>query len=141
MIKSDEDGIFHINIYSQGKTKLGQMLSNFYKYPIQTRDGNFMSVEGYWYWLGIEDCKEKEELRKLFGYNAKKIGNDLKSKFKSRNDKDFEDKILKAIWYKVKRNFHLFTDDLKDLPFEHYYLQNMKNVFQIYSSFQLFPDH
>lgn len=121
MINPAEDGLTHVNIYSQGKTTLGQMLSNFYHYPIHTKDGDFNSVEGYWYWLGIEDCKEKEILRKLYGYNAKKNGNELKKKYATRIDEDFEKKILNAIWYKVKRNSHMFTSDIAKLPFEHYY--------------------
>jgi hypothetical protein len=128
MINPNEDGINHINIYSQGKTELGRMLSNFYHYHIVTSDGDFESVEGYWYWLGIEDQPEKEVLRTLYGYNAKKIGNDLKSRYATRIDNDFEKKILNAIWYKVKRNTHLFTPDISNLPFTHYYNFNGKIV-------------
>jgi predicted NAD-dependent protein-ADP-ribosyltransferase YbiA (DUF1768 family) len=116
-----DDGISHINIYSQGKTNLGKMLSNFYKYPIKTRDGSFMSVEAYWYWMSIEDCKEKEILRELYGFNAKKMGKDILNTKQSRFDVDFEHKILKAIWYKFKRNSHLLTPENSQLPFEHYY--------------------
>lgn len=116
-----EDGISHINIYSQSKTELGQMLSNFYKYPIKTEDGDFMSVEGYWYWLSIEDCTEKEVLRKVYGFNAKKVGKEILQTKNKRFDTDFEKKIIKAIWYKFKRNAHLIKDQFKDLPFEHYY--------------------
>lgn len=72
MVDPNEDGVTHINIYSQGKTELGRMLSNFYKCRIDTKDGVFNSVEGYWYWLGIEDCKEKDALKTLSGYQAKK---------------------------------------------------------------------
>lgn len=97
------------------------MLSNFTKWSINTKDGMFNSVEGYWYWLGIEDCKEKEVLRKLYGYNAKKIGNELKKTFSPRFDEDFEKKIKNAIWQKFKNNAHLLTKDLQSLPFEHYY--------------------
>jgi hypothetical protein len=134
MIDPTQDGISHINIYSQGKTELGRMLSNFYHFKSITKDGDFQSVEGYWYWLGIEDCEEKEILKKLYGYNAKKIGNELKSKFNKRVDDDFENKILGAIWYKVKRNKTMFTDDIKELPFEHYYnfsgkIVNVKNKY------------
>jgi hypothetical protein len=121
MINPNDDGISHINIYSQGKTELGKMLSNFYKYKIITKDGEFNSVEGYWYWLGIEDCQEKDILRKLYGYNAKKNGNELKKKYAPRIDEEFEKKILNAIWYKVKRNSYMFTSDIASLPLEHYY--------------------
>jgi len=134
MIDPTKDGITHINIYSQGKTELGRMLSNFYRYSIETKDGQFNSVEGYWYWLGIEDCKEKEILRKLYGYTAKKTGNNLKAHFNSRFDDEFEKKILNAIWYKVRRNTHLFVPEISKLPLEHYYnfsgkIVNVKNKY------------
>ena len=47
------DGIDHINIYSKGKTSLGRWLSNFAKSPIETEDGHFDSIEGYWYWYWL----------------------------------------------------------------------------------------
>ena len=121
IIDPNLDGISHVNIYSQGKTQIGRMLSNFYHYKILTSDGYFNSVEGYWYWLGINDCKEKEILRDLFGYQAKKKGNELKQHFGNRTEEDFENKILKAIWYKVKRHSNMFKNEIAILPFEHYY--------------------
>jgi hypothetical protein len=121
MINPKEDGVTHVNIYSQGKTQLGKFLSNFYGINIRTKDGMFYSVEAYWYWLGIEDCDEKEVLRSLSGYEAKKIGNELKKKHKARVDEEFENKILKAIWYKVRNNSYILGGRFAELPFEHYY--------------------
>lgn len=121
IINPNEDGITHVNIYSQGKTELGRMLSNFYHFTVNTKDGVFQSVEGYWYWLGIQECEEKEILRKLYAYNAKKIGNELKIKLQNRIDNDFENKILNAIWNKVKRHPAMFRAKVAYLPFEHYY--------------------
>lgn len=121
MVDPNLDGISHINIYSQGKTELGKMLSNFYHFKIETDDGTFQSVEGYWHWLGIEDCEEKEILRNVYGYNAKKTGNELKKKYNKRFDENFEKKILHAIWYKVRRNSNMFKNFIAVLPFEHYY--------------------
>lgn len=121
MIDPTQDGVGHINIYSRGQTDLGRMLSNFYKFPITTHDGKFMSVEGYWYWLSIEDCKEKERLRELYGYAAKKYGKEILTYRASRFDDDFERKILTAIWRKFKRNTHLLLPQYENLPFEHYY--------------------
>jgi hypothetical protein len=126
MIDYTQDGITHINIYSQGKTALGRMLSNFSRFHIVTPDGEFESVEGYWHWLGIEDCPEKEMLRNYYGYSAKKYGTELKKIKKNRVDEDFKKKILNAIWYKVKRNARLFTSENNSLPFEHYYLFGTK---------------
>lgn len=65
------DGITHINIYSQGVTELGRMMSNFYYSPFNHPiHGMFNSVEGYWYWLKTR----KEELRILSGLSAKQAG-------------------------------------------------------------------
>ena len=44
-----EDGITHVNVYSRGLTTLGRWLSNFAHCPIETEDGPFASIEGYWY--------------------------------------------------------------------------------------------
>lgn len=120
VIDPKEDGFTHVNIYSQGKTHLGKMLSNFYEFKINTPDGKFMSVEAYWYWLGIEDCDEKEILRGLSGNQAKKTGVELSKTLRNRVDDKFEEKIIKAIWYKVKRHKHMFGRFAR-LPFEHYY--------------------
>lgn len=124
-IVPEEDGKTHINIYSKGATPLGKMLSNFYKFPILTQDGPFMSVEGYWYWLNISECEpRREELRKLYGYNAKKTGQEILKSTPAeerRWEENFEEKILLAIWYKFRRHANLITEDMKKLPFEHYY--------------------
>ena len=132
-IKDVDDGITHINMYSKAKTKLGRMLSNFYEFPIETEDGIFCSVEGYWYWLSIdESVKEREELRNLSGFQAKNRGieilkstNDNKN---SRFDTEFEYKILKAIWYKFRRNKDLILPEYRGLPIVHYYSYNGKIV-------------
>ena len=125
IIIPEEDGQTHINIYSKGVTQLGKMLSNFYKFPIMTKDGPFMSVEGYWYWLNISECEpRREEFRKLYGYNAKKTGQEILKGIPAeerRWEENFEEKIQLAIWYKFRRNVHLITEELKTLPFEHYY--------------------
>ncbi|MFE4571397.1 NADAR family protein [Paenibacillus chitinolyticus] len=121
MIDPLQDGVSHINIYSQGKTELGKMLSNFTKCDILTKEGQFSSVEGYWYWLGIEDCSEKEVLRSLSGYQAKRIGSELKKKYQTKKDEEFQAKILRSIWEKVKKNSHMFRSETAALPFEHYY--------------------
>ena len=120
-INLENDGIDHINIYSKGNTEIGRMLSNFYRFKILTNDGDFDSVEAYWYWLGIEDCKEKDVLRHAYGFTAKQIGKDLIKKHNPRHDDEFEKKILKAIWYKFRRNKNLLHAEYLCLPFEHYY--------------------
>ena len=122
MLCPSQDGVNHINIYSRGKTALGRMLSNFYRFPISTSDGEFESVEGYWYWLNICECEEKEILRTLFGFKAKDKGLRILQHKNCRWDKDFEKKIITAIWYKFERNLHLLVEDYVKLPFEHYFV-------------------
>ena len=124
ILKPEYDGITHLNIYSKAKTMLGRMLSNFYYFPFKTIHGNFYSVEGLWHWLGIEECDEKEILKFLYGYKARKIGLELKKKYKKNFDEKFKEKIIKAIQYKIYKNLDMFTDDIKNLPFEHYYIFN-----------------
>lgn len=51
MFDCQKDGIDHINVYSKGKTALGRFLSNFAQVDLETKNGNFSSVEAYWYWL------------------------------------------------------------------------------------------
>lgn len=106
MIDYKKDGVDHINIYSKGKTSLGRFLSNFAQADIETEDGNFASIEGYWYWLICPstidpNCKEcdgngvtvlgsgqqtyfgscnvcsRDYLKELFGKEAKTYGREL----------------------------------------------------------------
>ncbi len=67
------EGVNHYNIYSQSRTDLGKFLSHFTHHPIETLDGHFDSIEGYWYWIKYRD----DALRHLSGYEAKKYGLDL----------------------------------------------------------------
>lgn len=68
------DGITHINVYSNGKTKLGRLLSNFADTPFRIPFwGEFRSVEGFWYWVMTGD----ERLRYTVGFEAKQLGKDL----------------------------------------------------------------
>lgn len=128
VIDPKNDGITHINTYSKAATPLGQMLSNFYRFHIETEDGPFKSVEGYWAWLSVNDCQEKDKLRKLYGFMAKNTGKELVAKYGKRWDENFEKKILKAIEFKFKANSDLLIDKYKHLPFEHYYVFSGKVV-------------
>ena len=130
MIEPHMDGIDHINIYSKGKTKLGRFLSNFAYSPIETEDGRFTSVEGYWYWLMCKhQHQDKDRLRKLSGFAAKKFGRELVCK-DWIDDATFKNKIRRAIGIKIKNmRRDLFTDFvLSPLPFKHYYVYGGKVV-------------
>lgn len=114
-----EDGITHINIYSKGKTSVGRFMSNFTKSHVQTEDGSFASVEGYWYWLG---CKN-DRLRTAYGYGAKKLGRELGAPDWLDGD-EFRRKILVAIKSKIKMLTNSDLQQLLLLPLTHYYIHN-----------------
>jgi hypothetical protein len=124
MIISGPDGVTHINVYSQGETHLGRWLSNFTKSPITIPgEGDFISIEGYWFWLLTED----ERFRALHGFQAKRLGKILKAGHKFVDD--FENKIKKAIDIKLKSNLNLckiLCDS--DLPLCHYYVYGDKKI-------------
>ncbi len=124
MIDPSNDGVDHINIYSKGATSLGRWLSNFTECDITTEDGDFKSIEGYWYWL-LSDSPEKERLRNLSGWKAKSFGREIKASDWCQ-DNWFQDKIKKALKEKIKQapeNFKTST-----LPFTHYYVYGGKVV-------------
>jgi len=73
-LKPETDGVNHFNIYSKGRTELGCFLSHFQHHPMETEDGPFDSLEGYWYWLYTKD----DRLRYLSGYDAKRLGQSLR---------------------------------------------------------------
>lgn len=53
------DGVNHINFYSNGRTTVGKMISNFYAKPdgskFDTIHGQFLTLEGYYHYLRIVD--------------------------------------------------------------------------------------
>lgn len=113
------DGKTHINVYSKGKTLIGRLLSNFALTPfVHPEDGEFNSVEGYWYWLGCKD----ERLRAVHGFEAKKIGREAGAP-DWLDGEVFQNKIKKAITAKVLQNPDI-ANKLVDtsLPFRHYYI-------------------
>lgn len=111
-----EDGITHINVYSMGKTELGQFLSNFYYAPIYTEDEYFASIEGYWYWISTKD----DALREMSGIQAKRYGQKIGGKDWIET-REFQTKIKLAIVNKIET--HGRTEDVvySELPFTHYY--------------------
>lgn len=125
MIDPKNDGVDHINIYSQGNTRLGRLLSNFAWSPITTLDGKFNSIEGYWYWLN-SDSTQKDRLRSLFGFQAKRVGRALRAP-DWNNEDTFRLKIFSAMISKL-----VHQPDLRDLilqnnlPYTHYYVYNGK---------------
>lgn len=128
MINPQQDGITHLNIYSKGLTELGRFLTNWRRYKFTCTDGDFESIEGYWYWLGTPNCLEKEQLRYVWGYQAKQLGKQLQSNYGKREETDFERKILEATWIKLLDNKDMFKTPIARLPLEHYYNYSGKVV-------------
>jgi predicted NAD-dependent protein-ADP-ribosyltransferase YbiA (DUF1768 family) len=121
MYTPETEGIDHINAYSKSRTELGKLLSNFAYTEFTCKDGRFASIEAYWYWLICEDHPDRDKLKLLSGFVAKREGRKL-SDGDWRDDDEFKGKILRACWKKV-----LLSDRLKellresDLPIVHYY--------------------
>lgn len=127
MLKIEDDGKNHINIYSDGKTKLGRLLSNFNYDIIRTpNDGEFRSVEAYWYWMQTLDSR-KDDLRGMHGSDAKDFGRKLRKKNPAQHNPLFRVKIMQALLAKVVNNpalVKMIVDN--DLPFCHYYVMSGK---------------
>lgn len=114
----EDDGVTHINVYSKAKTDLGKFLSNFAHTPVNTPDGPFESLEGYWYWLKTYD----DTLRELYGFKAKEYGR----KLPVANVTIDKNKFKKALVQKVEDNKEWLKNDYHwnrlELPLTHYYV-------------------
>jgi YspA, cpYpsA-related SLOG family len=119
------DGRDHINIYSKGQTDLGRWMSNFTREPIETEDGHFDSIEGYWFWLGTGD----ESLRSLSGYQAREKGQSNTNV--TRIDQNlFQEKIARALALKVLANPQMAKMlEESTLPLRHHYVFGTKILF------------
>lgn len=136
------DGKTHINVYSQGNTPLGRLLSNFAKCKIVMPEGVFYSVEALWYWLlvdalGVKDAIGRAALVKAYGARAKELGRALMEPFTMEqalatgviDEGTFRGKIAFAITIKILDDPDLQALLKKNtLPFEHYYVYRGKVV-------------
>jgi len=118
------DGVAHINIYSKGRTEVGRWLSNFTHSPIETEDGYFESIEGYYYWLTRRD----ERLRTVSGWSAKELGKSIE-KVEEIEKEQFKNKIRKALDLKIKTRPKWLVEKV-NLPLEHYYEYGGKRVYR-----------
>lgn len=123
------DVVEHINIYSKGRTPLGRFLSNFARYAFNHPDfGHFESVEGLWYWLSVPEHEpRRDQLREVWGWEAKKLGRELRGKDWVEND-SFKEAIIKAL--EIKAECWIVDRYLKEnsLPFVHYHVYNDKVI-------------
>jgi hypothetical protein len=130
-ILPSEDGVSHINVYSQGKTELGRFLSNFTRASFTCEDGSFQSIEGYWYWLSTPVSElRRDELRAVYGYQAKALGRELRAADWGPGDQtEFRKKILAALQAKLEaypRMLRLLESNT--LPLRHYYVFRSKTT-------------
>ena len=120
VIRREDDGKTHINIWSKAKTELGQSLSNFAHTPFTHPEcGMFASVEAMWYWL--KTGKTHNELRRLYGMSAKTYGSKLLRV--EMDEAEFRKLICEALRYKLEQHPKLqqaFASST--LPFEHYFV-------------------
>ena len=118
-----EDGITHLNVYSQGRTELGRLLSNFAHTPFFLEsEGRFQSVEGYWYWLLTGD----DALRSMYGVSAKYQGRNAPL---IRTQDPTVQELRKA--YAAKLKAHPKIQELLrecKLPLTHYYVYDGRIV-------------
>lgn len=141
-----QDGITHLNIYSKAETELGRLFSNFAYCPIETEDGHFDSIEGYWGWLSIsEENPERENFRTLSGIAAKKLKTSLyNAGDPGRTEPDFERKIEAAVHLKfqtekVRKMMEKYRN-LLSLPICHYYYYGEKNNPKIVDVTEKYPE-
>ena len=116
-LNPNDDGNFHINIYSKGKTHLGRWLSNFTHSPFTHPEyGRFESMEGFWYWASTG--MEHHVLKSVWGFKAKQVGREFP---KIKNSK-FRAMIKSAMRCKLKQHPSELENFVNSkLPFEHYY--------------------
>jgi len=114
----ENDGIDHINVYSNGKTELGRLLSNFPRTPFELEDfGQFASVEAFWYYI----LTGNENLRSLSGIQAKNLGKEsLQDGIEDQVPQEF---LKMAYIAKLEQNGKVRDLLLKStLPLTHYYV-------------------
>lgn len=120
-VRAEDDGRTHVNVYSQGKTELGRLLSNFAHAPFKLDGLEFASVEGFWFWLKTG----RDEVRGLHGSTAKKVGGSLPP---IRSEPSW-DELKRAYLAKLAAHPRIKAMLAANrLPFAHYYVFNGAKV-------------
>lgn len=114
----ERDGVDHVNVYSKGRTELGQLLTNFADTPFRHPEhGWFRTVEGFWYWL--KTGMQYDQLRDVSGWEAKMLGR----KWPSIEVEHFDEKIKTAIRAKLIQHPNILSMLIdNELPLAHYYV-------------------
>jgi len=118
----ETEGIDHLNMWSKSKYEIGRFLSNFKECPVETPDGLFQSIEGYWGFLSVKE-EYREPFRTYSGVLAKKKKQECVKAHGGVFDPDFEKKIEMAVRNKLEshKDFILQNRELLSLSIVHYY--------------------
>lgn len=126
----EDDGIKHINCYSQGKTELGRLLSNFAHTPFVVNGHmGYASIEAAWYsWAAKGSEEDLRNLRSTYGFRAKQLGRLMADADYPKGD-PFRVFIKTCLEAKLKATPRL-QELLKanTLPLVHYYVYGGKVV-------------
>lgn len=123
MSKADQDGISHCNVFSRSRDPLGRWLSHFTRAEFTCPDGKFASIEGFWYWLQVDESEpQRNRLRTSYGYAAKELGRELRAISPGPYRTDHQAKVREA--HRLRLLAHpewlkAFVEST--LPFQHYY--------------------
>lgn len=126
ILRVEDDGVTHINIYSRGATDLGQFLSHFRRAPFNhPYYGRFTSMEGLWYYLSSAE-RDHTNLKDCYGYEAKLRG---RLCYTRRLVPGFKEIIIDANARKIME-YPEYAEQMKEsvLPFKHYYLNRNSPV-------------
>lgn len=140
----DDDGYTHINIYSNGQTRLGRDLSNFTQFKVTTPHGMFESMEGYYHYLKLyrsliaggmstednaDTFAQLDGLRTVYGRAAQLLGRSLRKQFTDMQiwivdvpDAGFNADFETALLNRIVNDGQLYDKVLSNsLPYVHYY--------------------
>lgn len=112
-----KDGVDFINCYSKAATELGRAASNFSQLGFtHNQHGKFVSMEGYWHWIATG--KLHDELRDLYGNEARKVGRSFEKVYNPH----FKFEICSGLHCKAAQNPE-FLKALSEnkLPLAHHY--------------------
>lgn len=114
--REHRDGLEHINVYSDGRTELGRLLSNFPRTPFYSeRFGEFASLEGAWRWLSTG--QQYDVLRSKFGVEARNFRRNEKVYYEG-----FQQDIIHVTHCKLRDNPRIYQMLMEShLPLAHYY--------------------
>jgi hypothetical protein len=116
-LKSQDDGVTHLNVYTKGNTVLGRIMSNLYTANIDhPRYGRFRTLEGLWYYLktGLKD----DNFRLIDGWSCRKHGKGMEVVWNNNFQRDFKIGIVLKILANQELKILLTASTL---PFVHYY--------------------